>query len=92
MKRRRIFLSEERLIIFFSRSRQIYFDKFTVIWLPSSKAAYILYQTYKNNIRLVLAGVVKFLLFAPFFLKIGRLSKLSHIRQLTADWRKKPSI
>lgn len=84
MKRRRIFLSEEQLIIFFSRSRQIFF------LLSSSKAAYLLYQTYKNNIRL--AGVVKFLLFALFFLKIGHLSKLSYIRQLTANWRKKPSI
>lgn len=90
MERRRIFLSEEQLIIFFSRSRRISFDKFTVIWLSSSKAAYLLYQTYKNNIKL--AGVVKFLLLAPFFFKIGHLSKLSYVRQLTADWRKKPSI
>lgn len=44
--------------------------------VSSSKAAYLLYQTYKNNIRL--ADVVKFLFFAPFFFKIGHLSKFGN--------------
>lgn len=49
MKRRRIFLSEEQLIIFFSRSRQISFDKFTVIWFPLPK----LHISYIKHIKII---------------------------------------